>query len=43
MFSPYALPKVVTVPLDPRYFKAPESTYKIPPPDGLELGKVPAF
>jgi hypothetical protein len=29
---------VVTVPLDPRYTKAPPLQYRIPPPDGLVVG-----
>src|SRR5258705_11646275 len=36
----YATAIVVTVPLDPRYFKAPDSTYNIPPDDGFVEGAV---
>jgi hypothetical protein len=32
---------VVTVPEEPRYFNAPDSTYKTPPAVGLAVGAVP--
>ena len=37
----YAGPSIVTVPEDPLYFKAPASTYIIPPPVRLAVGAVP--
>jgi len=35
--------RVVIVPLDPRNFRAPDSTYRIPPPDGSVVGTVLAL
>ena len=37
----YAAAIVVTVPLDPRYLSAPDSTYNCPMPAGELLGAVP--
>jgi len=34
---------VVTVPDEPRYFKAPASQYKRPPPDIFDVGAVVQF